>query len=112
VRDVPPDLIDPIAQYDHDEGTAIIGGFVYRGAGVPSLTGKYVTGDLGGTTLGRLFCLEGTNLNEFVIGTDDRPLGMFLKGFGQDAAGELYVMGSTNIGPSGTAGKVLRLLPW
>jgi uncharacterized protein (TIGR03118 family) len=35
---------------------------------------------------------------------------MFLKGFGQDAAGELYVMGSTNIGPSGTAGKVLKIV--
>jgi len=35
---------------------------------------------------------------------------MFLKGFGQDAAGELFVMGSTNIGPSGTAGKVLKIV--
>jgi uncharacterized protein (TIGR03118 family) len=110
VRDIPPDLIDPIAQYDHDEGIAIIGGFLYRGTGVPTLTGKYVTGDLGSTNLGRLFYLEGTNLNEFVIGTDDRLFGMFLKGFGQDAAGELYVMGSTNIGPSGTAGKVLKIV--
>jgi uncharacterized protein (TIGR03118 family) len=36
-------------------------------------------------------------------------LGLFLKGFGQDAAGELYVMGSTNIGPSGTGGKILKI---
>ena len=40
VRTVPPDLIDPIAQYDHDEGDAIIGGFVYRGSAVSSLRWK------------------------------------------------------------------------
>ena len=32
----------PIAQYDHDEGFAIGGGHVYRGASVPELVGKYV----------------------------------------------------------------------
>jgi glucose/arabinose dehydrogenase len=111
VTQVPSDLIDPIGQYDHDEGIAIIGGFLYRGAGLTNLTGKYVTGDLGSTNLGRLFYLEGTNLNEFIIGPDDHRLGLFLKGFGQDAAGELYVMGSSNIGPSGTAGKVLKIVP-
>jgi uncharacterized protein (TIGR03118 family) len=111
VQDVPPDLIDPIGQYDHDEGPAIIGGFVYRGSAMPSLTGKYVTGDLGGENMGRLFYLDGAQLNEFKIGTGDRRLGMFLKGFGQDASGELYVMGSTNIGPSGTAGVVLKIVP-
>ena len=110
VRDVPPGLIDPIAQYDHDEGDAVIGGFLYRGSAVPSLIGKYVTGDLGTANLGRLFYFDGIQLNEFQIGTNDRPLGIFLKGFGQDATGELYVFGSTNIGPSGTDGKVFKIV--
>jgi uncharacterized protein (TIGR03118 family) len=112
VRTVPPNLIDPIAQYDHDEGDAVIGGFIYHGTALPSLSGKYVFGDLGeaekGT--GRLFYLDATNINELIIGTNDRPLGMFLKGFGQDAAGEIYVLGSTNLGPSGTAGTVFKLI--
>ena len=111
VRDVPPDLIDPIAQYDHDEGNAVIGGFVYRGAAIPALQGKYVTGDLGQEITGRLFVLEGTELKELRIGLEDRALGMFLKGFGQDSSGELYVFGSTNLGPAGTAGKMLRIAP-
>jgi uncharacterized protein (TIGR03118 family) len=110
VRNVPPDLIDPIAQYDHDEGIAVIGGFLYRGTGVPSLTGKYVFADLGTANLGRLFYLEDTNVTEFQIGTNDRPAGIFIKGFGQDATGELYVLGSTNIGPSGTGGMVLKIV--
>ena len=112
VRTVPADLIDPIAQYDHDEGDAIIGGFVYRGSVVSSLSGKYVTGDWGEFEgpEGRLFFLDGSQLKELRIGSDDRPLGLWLKGFGQDSAGELYVCGSTNSGPSGTSGKVLKIV--
>ena len=44
---VPPDLIDPFAEYDHDEGIVVIGGYVYRGTGVPALQGLYVFGDWG-----------------------------------------------------------------
>jgi mono/diheme cytochrome c family protein len=36
----------PVAQYDHDEGNAISGGFVYSGTAIPLLTGKYVFGDV------------------------------------------------------------------
>src|SRR3712207_4346315 len=43
---VPPGMIDPVAQYDHDEGVATIGGFVYRGQqNGAALRGKYVFGD-------------------------------------------------------------------
>ncbi len=36
----------PIAQYDHDEGQAVIGGYVYRGASFPDLNGQYIFADL------------------------------------------------------------------
>jgi glucose/arabinose dehydrogenase len=45
------DLRYPVAQYDHDEGFAIVGGFVLRGGLVPSLEGRYLFGD----NNGRLF---------------------------------------------------------
>ncbi len=109
VRDVPPDLIDPIAEYDHDEGDAVIGGYLYRGSAISSLSGKYVTGDLG-QAAGRLFFLDGSQVKELRLGLDDHPLGMFLKGFGEDSNGELYIFGSTNIGPSGTAGKMFKIV--
>jgi len=32
-----PGSIDPVAQYDHDDGIAILGGFVYHGAKIPAL---------------------------------------------------------------------------
>ena len=36
---VPADLIDPVAQYDHDEGVSVTGGFVYRGQQISDLRG-------------------------------------------------------------------------
>ncbi len=47
-----PGFIDPVAQYDHDEGAAIAGGFAYEGTLVPELQGKFVFGDI---VDGRLF---------------------------------------------------------
>ena len=38
-------------------------------------------------------------------------LGQFLKGFGQDLNGEIYVATSTVLGPSGTTGKVYKIVP-
>ena len=35
----------PIVDYPHSEGSAVIGGYVYRGSEFPELVGKYVFGD-------------------------------------------------------------------
>ena len=48
-------FINPIAEYDHGEGAAVSGGFVYRGTQIPGLTGKYVFGDLQN---GRIFYID------------------------------------------------------
>lgn len=52
----------PIIQYDHDEGSAVSGGFVYNGKRIPALRGKYIFGDI---SLGTLFYSE---VNEMVAG--------------------------------------------
>lgn len=36
----------PAIQYDHDEGSAVSGGFVYSGSKIPVLKGKYIFGDI------------------------------------------------------------------
>jgi glucose/arabinose dehydrogenase len=103
-----PGLIDPVAEYDHFEATAgkitriaIIGGFVYRGSKVPALEGKYICADLNGF----LFDVDlRTGEIEQLLNA-----GIFIKGFGQDNDGELYVLGSPIEGPSGTRGVVLKL---
>ncbi len=58
-------LIDPVAEYDHDEGIAVVGGFVYRGSMLPKLRGHYVFGDFSrnfGGNNGRLFFLNKKDL--------------------------------------------------
>lgn len=112
----PAGLIDPLAQYDHDEGIAIVGGFIYHGTAIPLLDGKYVFGDFStsfGAPGGRLFYADLSTglIQELMIGLNDRALGLFVKGIGEDANGELYVLGSTTLGPAGTTGVVLEIVP-
>ena len=113
---LPPGLTDPIAEYDHDEGISIIGGFVYKGTLLPELQGKYIFGDFSGsfsTPSGRLFYLDLTSgeIRALILGKDDHPLGLFVKGMGQDQNGEIYVLASSTLGPTGTTGVVLELVP-
>jgi glucose/arabinose dehydrogenase len=110
---LPPGLVDPVAQYDHDDGVSVIGGYLYRGSAIPDLGGLYVFGDFLGPSSGsgRLFYADLSRgiIRELMIGQNDARLGLFLKGFGADANGELYVLASENAGPSGAGGKVLRI---
>lgn len=105
-----PRLTNPVAEYSHTDGIAVIGGFTYRGA-LSALTGKYVFGDLGGTGSGRLFYCDLTSgvIQEAKLGARNPIDGSFIKGFGRDSAGEIYVLIDTNIGPSGTGGQALKI---
>ncbi len=108
-----PRLTNPVAEYSHIDGIAVIGGYLYRGALAPALAGKYVFGDLFGSTgSARLFysdLTDGTIL-EFKPGGQNPLEGSFLKGFGRDDAGEIYVLADTNIGPSGTGGQAFKII--
>ena len=115
ITGLPQNLTDPVAQYDHDEGISVIGGFIYRGTAIPELFGKYVFGDFSsgfGSADGRLFYsdLDIGLIQEFVIGVDDRDLNLYVKGFGQDLDGEVYVLASSNLGPYGSGGKILKIV--
>ena len=114
VDPVPAGLIDPIAEYDHDDGISIIGGFVYHGS-APELQDRYVLGDFGRSFAepsGRLFYLDaGNNFNELRIGLGGAPLGLWVKGFAQDLDGNVYVCGSERLGPSGSTGVVMKIVP-
>lgn len=55
-QDCPPSnkLEFPIAEYSHDIGSAIIGGYVYRGALFPDYYGTYLFADIGSKMIGWL----------------------------------------------------------
>lgn len=111
---LPANLVDPMIEYDHDEGSVVVGGYTYNGTLLPDMVGHYIFGDFGGFSgpTGRLFYFDHTGpIQEFEIGANDAPLGLWIKGFGQDAQGEIYLCGSTQLGPSGTTGVVLKLGP-
>ncbi|MGA7075994.1 MAG: PQQ-dependent sugar dehydrogenase [Halobacteriota archaeon] len=79
----------PIWEYNHTIGYSVIGGFVYRGATFPELTGAYVYGDYGS---GRIWTLryDGKNgTNSELAGT-----GLHITSFGVDQKGELYICAS------------------
>jgi len=102
---VPAGMIDPVAEYDHDEGISITGGFMYRGKDVKALRDSYVFGDW----LSRLFHLtdDGSIAELNPVGAG---LSVRVTGFGQDRKGELYVLGQPGFAPVGTAGVVMKIV--
>ncbi len=110
------DLLDPVLDYGHSVGIAVIGGFIYQGS-YPPLQGKYVFGDFSqdfGPT-GRLFYMdvegpEAFELREFFLAPDGLPLGQAMFGLGEGEDGEMYVCASDNIGPVGNVGVVYRIV--
>jgi glucose/arabinose dehydrogenase len=98
-------LRDPVLEYSHDVGIAVVGGYVYRGAQVPALQGRYVFGDW----RQRLFVADpsgDTWTREDLVVADgfDR----FVLAFGTDHDGELYVATDGNSGPGGDSGRLSR----
>jgi len=108
-------LIDPIAEYSHADGIAIVGGYVYRANPASPMHGLYFCGDFSldfGPT-GRLFLLDmaSTPVQWHELIPSSGPLGRFLFGIGEDQDGQLYVLSSANLGPRGNTGTVHRLVP-
>jgi glucose/arabinose dehydrogenase len=78
----------PVYEYDHGEGCSITGGYVYRGTAIPSVIGHYFFADFCGGWVRSLRPGAGTPQ---VVGWDLGDLGQ-ITSFGEDAAGELYVV--------------------
>ena len=80
----------PETEYDHSVGQSVTGGFVYRGAAMPDLNGVYFYGDASQGWVKSFRYLGGTAI--FHQDWDALAIGN-VWGFGQDAAGELYILG-------------------
>lgn len=111
----------PTVEYDHGEGNAIAGGFVYEGTNVPQLQGKYVFGDI---VNGRLFAADMaairnvditnrlttvTNIEEiqlYTVGSNGSETNVNLRDivgnsrtdlrFGTDSTGEIFILTKTD----------------
>jgi glucose/arabinose dehydrogenase len=83
-------LILPINDYDHSDagGTAVIGGYVYRGKAIPTLTGTYVFGDLSSGHVWGLTEDATGKWNRTVLLNHNRTV----SAIGEDSAGELYLV--------------------
>lgn len=131
-------LIGPVVEVGHDVGDVIIGGYVYRGNAMPGFYGRYIFGnwiwtdaEIGNGTLlvasppsgwswkmpsapddltlddVRMWTINKINV---VRGSKEKIKG-FVRGFGEDSDGELYIMASQRAGPTGNTGKVYKIIP-
>ncbi len=117
-------LIDPIIELNNWQNpaggiaTTVIGGNVYRGNDIHGLQGAYIFGTFSQTPTtanGELFVAgpRAFGLWDFVevpLKSFPNDLGHYLKGFGQDNKGEIYLTVSSILGPSGSTGKVYKLV--
>lgn len=92
--------LPPVYDYGHTgaEGApgadnCIIGGYVYRGAAIPTLQGAYLYSDYGSGKLRAIQVQDGTMTN----GPHDfAGISVFAGCFGEDAAGEIYLCDYNN----------------
>jgi glucose/arabinose dehydrogenase len=80
-----PSLTMPVITYTHSFGCSVTGGYLYRGAQVPSLAGKYVYGDFCSGVLWAASKVGSTWTPAQVGGTTFQ-----ITAFGEDEGGELY----------------------
>lgn len=82
------DVVLPIAEYSHEQGCSITGGYVYRGQEFPALQGVYIYGDYcTGTIWGLRHEADDTwSQAELLAG------GYMISSFGEDETGELYLI--------------------
>jgi glucose/arabinose dehydrogenase len=81
-------LVAPVAEYSHDAGCSVTGGYVYRGEAVPAARGRYFYGDFCSGTVWSIDVRDGEasrpRREPFTVDS--------LASFGEDAGGELYLV--------------------
>ena len=93
----------PVLEYANDANTcSVTGGYVYRGARIPDLQGHYFYADFCSGFV-RSFRYEGGQVTEETDWTSQLSTGGQVSSFGEDAAGELYIVT--------LSGSVYRIVP-
>ena len=84
----------PITDYPHDPGAyqnSVTGGYIYRGAAIPTLQGTYIFGDY---VNGKIWSLADYQSSPTVQLIEDLPI--YLSSFAEDQNGELFALGLEN----------------
>jgi glucose/arabinose dehydrogenase len=78
--------LPPVVEYGRAEGKSITGGYVYRGRAIPGLAGFYLYGDYMSGKIWAIASDEAAPAQRTVL------QGRSISSFGEDLAGELYVV--------------------
>ena len=116
------ELLDPVIEIANSSNPSggitvtVIGGYVYRGDEVPELNGRYIFGSFSSDfePTGEIFVATPSGTGAWGFDSLDLAsypdnIGYYLKGFGQDLNGEVYVAVSSALGPSGNTGRIFKI---
>ena len=80
--------VPPVYEYSHAYGCSVTGGYVYRGAAIPDLEAAYIFGDYCSGRVWALYRDGGLTWR----GVELMHTGVPISSFGEDEAGELYLI--------------------
>lgn len=93
-------LTPPIIEYNHDLGSSVTGGYIYRGTAIADLDGDYLYGDFGSGRIWRLIqAAQGGSRCELLLNTE-----LNISSFAQDRNGEIYIVSYSD-------GAIYKLVP-
>lgn len=100
--------VKPIAEYNHTSGICIIGGYVYNGKQLPDMKGKYFFGDW----TGPIYYIQktGDEWQRGKVTLKNYPENLKITSWGEDTAGEIYVITSPDTSPSNTKGTIYKIV--
>lgn len=87
-ENAPDDMVLPVLKYEHSQGCSITAGYVYRGADLPDMDGVFVYGDYCSGIIWGGYRDDGGVWRSVVL----KNTGYSISSFGEDEAGELYVI--------------------
>ena len=104
-------MLPPIAQYTHELGQAVTGGYVYRGTAIPGLVGTYLFADF---VSGRIWSIPNGTAPTMTM-AEGYDSGLNISSFAEDHDGELYVLNMRGdihriVGSGGASGGVATRL--
>lgn len=98
----------PIAEYNHNEGICVIGGYVYNGKILSSLKSKYIFADWTGPV--SYLQQKGVKWIRGKVTFQNIPPNLKITGFGEDLSGELYLLTNPDTGAGNARGGVFKIV--